>query len=113
MKSEIIKDLKHNIDYFDYHNKNLTKEQEEKINNIKEIIDKIDNINDYFEVCKDEVISAIEDIYNDELYFEYQDKIEKIDNDTINTIAWKLEDYDIWGDIYEYAREEILEKVVE
>lgn len=111
MLDKLIEDLKNNIEYFEYHNKNLTKEQDAKIDNIKESIKRLEEVNVYFEVCKCEVISAIEDIYNDELYAEYESKIEKIDDDTINTIAWKIEDDDVWHDIYEYARDEIIRKI--
>lgn len=33
---DIKNELLENIEYFDYHNKNLTKKQDEKINNIKD-----------------------------------------------------------------------------
>lgn len=33
---DIQKELLENIEYFDYHNKNLNKKQDEKINNVKE-----------------------------------------------------------------------------
>lgn len=33
---DIRKELLENVEYFDYHNKNMTKKQDEKINNIKE-----------------------------------------------------------------------------
>ena len=36
--NDYINELKKNIDYFDFHNKNLTKEQEQKIEELKELI---------------------------------------------------------------------------
>ena len=105
---EFIEELKHN------QNINLKKGLENRID-IDYVIERLEDIenkhNEYFEVCKSEIITAIEDLYNDELYSEYQDKIENIEQDDINTLSWKLYDYSNWDDIYENAREEILEKV--
>lgn len=72
------------------------------------ITKELDKINVWFEVARNEVITAIEDIYNDELY-DYEEELTNITEETINEIAWKVEDYDVWKDVYEFAREEILE----
>jgi len=78
---------------------------------IEEIKKKLDEVNVYWEVCKAEIETAIEDVYNDELYRGYQDKLHKITDEDIKRLAWKLEDYDIWSDIYEYARELVYEEI--
>ena len=108
---EITEKLRKNVEYFDYHNKNLTREQDEKINNIKDLIEKLDNFHSYWQVCRDEITCALEDIMNDDLYGEYEDQLEKITEEDINRLAWKLEDMDIWDDIYTYAREMIFEEI--
>lgn len=111
MLDKLLKELKDNIDYFDYHNKNLTKEQEFKINDIKDIIGKLENIHLYYEVARAEVVNAIETLFDDEEYTDYQDKLENITEDTINTIAWKVEDSNVWEDVYNNAYDEVLEEL--
>ena len=105
---EFIEELKHNQKI------NFEKGLENRIN-IDYVIERLEDIenkhNEYFEVCKNEIITAIEDLYNDELYSEYQDKIENIEQDDINTLSWKLYDYADFDEIYDNARYEILEKV--
>lgn len=102
MLNEFIEELKNNQKI------NLEKGLENKVD-ISYVIERLENINVWFEVAKNEVITAIEDIYNDDLYKGYEEKLEKISDAEINTIAWRVEDYDVWNDIYESAREEILE----
>lgn len=75
------------------------------------LVDKLNKINVYFEVVKYEVETAIEDVANDDLYRGYEEKLYKLSNEDINRIAWKVYDYDIWNDIYEFAREEVIEQV--
>lgn len=89
---------------------NLEKGLENKVD-ISYVIERLESINVWFEVAKNEVITAIEDIYNDDLYKGYEEKLEKISDDEINTIAWRIEDYDVWDDVYDYARNEIIEKI--
>ena len=110
--NNLIEKIKDNLDYFDYHNKNLTKEQESKIEDIKGIVDKLENINLYYEVARCEVECAMEDIMNDELYQSDKDTIEKISEEEINSMAWRVEDYcGVWDDVYEIARGEVLEVI--
>lgn len=99
---EFIKELENNQKI------NLERGLENKVD-ISYVLERLNNINVWFEVAKNEVITAIEDIYNDELYKGYEEKLEKISDDEINTIAWRVEDYDVWNDVYDYARNEILE----
>ena len=105
---EFLEELKYN------QNINLEKGLENRVD-IDYVIERLENIentrNEYFEVCKSEIITAIEDLYNDELYGEYQDKIENINESDINTLSWKLYDYADFSDIYQNAREEIIEMV--
>lgn len=77
------------------------------------IINALKNINVYQEVCKAEIETAIDDIYNDELYNdeETQKKLTDLTDEDINRLAWKLNDMDIWDEIYSYARELIYEEI--
>lgn len=75
------------------------------------IVEKLNNINVWFEVARNEVITAIEDIYNDELYKDYEEELTNLSEDDINRIAWKIEDYNVWEDVYESARNEVLEEI--
>lgn len=103
---EFIKELENNQKI------NLEKGLENRID-IDYVIKRLKNINVWFEVARSEVITAIEDIYNDELYNGYEDKLERISDEEINTIAWRVEDDDVWEDVYDYARNEILEIIEE
>ena len=87
---------------------NLEKGLENKID-ISYVLERLNDINVWFEVARNEVITAIEDIYNDELYKGYEEELTNITNEEINRIAWKVEDYGVWEDVYETARNEILE----
>lgn len=91
---------------------NLEKGLENRVD-IDYVIERLKNINVWFEVARNEVITAIEDIYNDELYKGCEDKLEKISDEEINTIAWRVEDNNVWDDVYDYARQEILEIIEE
>ena len=87
---------------------NLEKGLENKID-ISYVLERLNDINVWCEVARNEVITAIEDIYNDELYKGYEEELTNITNEEINRIAWKVEDYGVWEDVYETARNEILE----
>lgn len=105
---EFIEELKHNqkVNY----EKGLGNRIE--ISYVIERLEEIENKhNEYFEVCKSGIISAIEDLCNDELYSEYQEKIENIEQDDINTLSWKLYDYADFSEIYQDARDEVVEMV--
>jgi hypothetical protein len=102
--NELIKELEYNQKI------NKEKGLENKID-IGYVIERLEYINVWFEVAKNEVITAIEDIYNDDLYKGYEEKLEKISDDEINSIAWRIEDYNVWDDVYDYARSEILAKI--
>lgn len=75
------------------------------------IVKKLDKIDVWFEVARNEVITAIEDIYNDELYKGYEEELTSLTDEDINRIAWKIEDYNVWEDVYESARNEVLEEI--
>ena len=98
---EFIEELEHNQKI------NLEKGLENRID-IDYVLERLNNINVWFEVARNEVITAIEDIYNDELY-DYEEELTNLTDKDINRIAWKVEDYDVWEDVYENARGEILE----
>lgn len=91
---------------------NLEKGLENKVD-ISYVIERLNDINVWFEVAKNEVITAIEDIYNDELYKGYENKLERISDEEINEIAWRIEEDNVWDDVYDYARQEILEIIEE
>jgi hypothetical protein len=95
-------------------NQKINKEKglENKVD-IDYILERLNNINVWFEVAKNEVITAIEDIYNDELYNGYQEKLEKISEEDINRLSWKIEDLNVWDDVYENSRDEILTMIEE
>ena len=88
---EFIEELKKNIEYFDFHNKNLTKEQDGKIYNIKEIIERLDNISILEEYIKNEIDWKLDDIINDE-YINETDlkKIENLSKEDIDIIKNNL-----------------------
>ena len=92
-------------------------ELEEKKKNNQEVvvldyvIEKLKGVNVWFEVARNEVITSIDDIYNDELYNGYQEELSKLSEEDINRIAWKVEDSDVWGDIYDMARNEIYDEI--
>lgn len=73
------------------------------------LVKELDKINPYFEVARCEVLSAIDDLYNDDVY-DFKDKLDKLSEEDINRISWKVEDYDIFRDAYETAREEVEEQ---
>ena len=112
MLRESLKELEKNIEYFDYHNKNLTKEQDKKIMAIKCLLEELKNTHVWFEVARSEVETAIDDIYNDEYYSdEEKEKLDTLNTEDINRIAWKICDDVVWEDIYTSAREEIIEEL--
>lgn len=73
------------------------------------LVKELDKINPYFEVARCEVLTSIDDLYNDDVY-DFKDKLDKLSEEDINRIAWKVEDYDIFRDAYETAREEVEEQ---
>lgn len=78
---------------------------------LDKIIEELENINVYQEVCKAEIETAIDDIYNDELYSGYEEELSNLTDEDINRLAWKLNDMDIWEEIYSSARELIYEEI--
>lgn len=92
-------------------------ELEEKKKNNQEVvvldyvIERLKEVNVWFEVARNEVKAAIEDVYNDELYNGYQKELDKLSEEDINTIAWRVEDSDVWGDVYDMARNEIYNEI--
>lgn len=74
------------------------------------LVKELDKINPYFEVARGEVLTSIEDLYNDDVY-DFKDKLDKLSDEDINRIAWKVYDeYDIWHDVYDIARGEVEEQ---
>ena len=73
------------------------------------LVKELDKINPYFEVARGEVLTSIDDLYNDDVY-DFKDKLDKLSEEDINRIAWKVEDYDIFRDAYETARGEVEEQ---
>ena len=98
--------------------KELIEELEKKKENqqvvvIDWVLDKLKSINPYFEVARAEVECAIEDLCNDELWGMYDEQLTNMSNSDINTLAWRVEDMDIWDDIYEVARGIVLQEIDE
>lgn len=129
MNKEKIKDILYNVrnefeneidDYETSSNRELTNDDlnimfeflDCFINKVETMIDEVDN-NVYFELCKTEVECAIEDLCNDDLWGKYEEQLTALSEEDINRIAWKVEDYDIWDDIYECARGEVLGEINE
>lgn len=91
-------------------NVNVEKGLENRVD-IDYVIERLKGINVWFEVARNEVKAAIEDIYNDELYNGYQEELNKLSDEDINTIAWRVEDSYVWGDVYDMARNEIYDEI--
>ena len=77
----------------------------------KKEMEELKDINVYQEVCKAEIETAIDDIYNDELYSGYEEELSNLTDEDINRLAWKLNDMDIWDEIYSSARELVYEEI--
>lgn len=75
------------------------------------LVKELDKINVWFEVARNEVITSIDDIYNDELYNGYKEKLDKLSKSDINRIAWKVYDEDVWEDVYDVAKDEIKSEI--
>lgn len=100
--NELIKELEYNQKI------NKEKGLENRID-IDYILKRLNDINVYYEVCKAQTECAIEDLYNDELYDHIHENIENISEEETNDIARIVYDYeDIFNDIYENARYEVL-----
>lgn len=72
-----------------------------------EEIEKETDVSPYWKVSKCEVETAIEDIYNDELYNdeETQQKLTNLKDEDINKLAdYVYNDGECWADIYNCAR---------
>lgn len=78
---------------------------------IEYVLEKLKNIDVWFEVARNEVITSIDDIYNDELYNGYKEKLDKLSESDINRIAWKVYDEDVWEDVYDVAKDEIKSEI--
>lgn len=78
---------------------------------IDKIIEELKKVNPYYEVARAEILTAIDDIYNDELYSGYEEELSKLTDEDINRLAWKLNDMDIWEEIYSSAREIIYDEL--
>lgn len=75
------------------------------------VLEKLKNIDVWFDVARNEVITSIDDIYNDELYNGYKEKLDKLSESDINRIAWKVYDEDVWEDVYDVAKDEIKSEI--
>ena len=76
------------------------------------LVKELDKINVWYEVARNEVETAIDDIANDEYYSdEDKKKLDTLTDEDINRIAWKVYDENVWQDVYECAREEVVEEL--
>lgn len=76
------------------------------------LLKELDKINVWYEVARNEVETSIDDIANDSYYSdEDKKKLDTLTNEDINRIAWKVYDYNVWEDVYQSAREEIIEEL--
>lgn len=79
-----------------------------------EEIEKETDVSPYWKVSKIEVETAIEDIYNDELYNdkETQEKLTNLTDDDIDRLAnYVDDDSDVWTGVYESARYYVLKEI--
>ena len=103
--------MKELIEELEYNQKiNVEKGLENRVD-IDYILERLKNINFYFEVARYEVETAKEDILNDDLYKGYEDRLGKLSDEDINRIAWKVEDCDVWSDVYDTARNEVYNEI--
>lgn len=92
-------------------------ELEEKKKNNQEVvvldyvIKRLKEINVYWEVCNCEIQAALEDVCNDEVWGVYEKELDVIEKTSINYLTHKLYDYADFSDIYESARDEIIEEI--
>lgn len=97
---EFIEELEHNQKI------NMEKGLENRID-IDYVLERLKDINFYYEISRFEVETAIDDIYNDELYNdkETQQKLENLTMEDINRLADYVDnDGECWTDIYNCAR---------
>ena len=112
MLRENLNELEKNIEYFDYHNKNLTKEQDKRLMAIKCLLEELKNTHVWFEVARYEVETVIDDIYNDSLYEDYKEKLGKITDEDINRIAWKVSDNEYtWEVLHDITKNELYDEI--
>jgi hypothetical protein len=79
-----------------------------------EDIEKEENVSPYWKASKCEVETAIDDIYNDELYNdkETQEKLTNLTEEDINRLAdYVDDDGDCWADVYNCARWYVLKEI--
>jgi hypothetical protein len=104
---EFIEELKYNQKI------NFEKGLENRID-IDCVIERLENINFYYETSRLEIETAIDDIYNDELYNdkETQKKLENLTMDDIDRLAnYVDDDSDVWTGVYESARYYVLKEI--
>lgn len=97
---EFIEELEHNQKI------NMEKGLENRID-IDYVLERLKDINVYYETSRLEIETAIDDIYNDELYNdkETQQKLENLTMEDINRLAdYVYDDGECWTDIYNCAR---------
>lgn len=97
---EFIEELEHNQKI------NMEKGLENRID-IDYVLERLKDINFYYETSRFEVETAIDDIYNDELYNdkETQEKLTNLTEEDINRLADYVDnDGDCWADVYNCAR---------
>lgn len=106
--------MKEFLEELEYNQKvNIEKGLENRVD-IDYIIERLKSINSYFEVARCEVENAIEDIANDELWRndeEVMKNIEQLTSHDINRLAYKLEDENCWEDLYDFARDDVLDEL--
>lgn len=107
-----LEEIDNNLDYFGYHNKNLTKQQDNRLMAIKGLVEKLKNTHLWFEVARNEVETAIDDILNNENYAEYQQELDKLTDEDINRIAWSVcDDEYSWESVYDVAKSRIYDEI--
>lgn len=111
---EFIEELKYN------QNINFEKGLENRVDidyvieRLEDIFENEVNVSPYFKTSKSEIETAIEDIANDDLWMtdsKAMEKLEHLTEEDINRLAWKVSDEDCWSDVYDCARDYVLEEI--
>ena len=103
---ELLEELKHNREI------NVQKGLENKVD-IDYIIERLEKVSIYYEVARNEVETAIDDIANDDYYSEEDKKeFDVLTDEDIDKIAKEIyyNEY-AWENIYEYARDEVVREI--
>lgn len=106
MIRELILKLKDNVEYFDYHNKNLTKEQDKRLMAIKAILEGLQTSNVYHEVAMYNIEDAIDEFINEDetISDEQLAELENLTEEDKNDMSWQLDNCYAWDDLYGRAK---------